>query len=391
MNFKFGKWIIKIIIVSVLMNITYAWGKPVIRLAILDNPKGNVDNPIISKNLENAYIQGINTAVIAARSKGYDVKYKLFFYGNNLLEILKMINQVKAWKPDAVVGLHNSNQLLVTKRFLKNIMVISLFASDKNVDFLPNTFHSLGIPDQELVGIFMQFVTKKFPKKNIFLVVEADNKETMDMAKMFTIEMKKYHPKISVHQEDYIQNDFKILDLKKFLHAYSPPSVILVLSIDYYTSAFVMSKITNYLHDKKVSFITAVDNWSNDRAPTGSLSYYKGYRVTPFLMNLKEANFLKFYKVFYHHYKNSPKYQISYSTYNAVFSIIKALECYPNNSKDIRKRVLKSYQDAIINNPNWFRPHQFGVYKMTPGKEELIPGFYLINGDDKNNYACMGT
>lgn len=360
-----------------------------IKVAVLDNPRGNASEAGISNELKTAYVNGINTAVELAKEHGYEIVYKPFFYNDNLLETLKMINKVNAWAPDMVVGLHNSNQLLIAKNYLKDTLVVSLYASDENIKSLPNNFYSLGVPDQELVKVFVDYFQKNFPKMNIFMAVEADSKETSDMANLFKENMKKRAPDVKVNAGYYIHDDMKDLSYKKFLKTYHKPSAVLVLSIDYYTSALLMSKIAKTLNEKDIPFVTSVDNWSNAQTPTQSLSYYKGFRITPFVMNPKTKVFYKFSIAYMKKYGYKPKYQISYTIYNAIFSAIKALQCYPSKDKSIKKRILESYNKALAFNSDWFRPSKFSVYQMTPGNELLLKKTYPIKNSHTNNFVCF--
>lgn len=376
------------LLLCVILMMTEVYANPnnnIIRLAILDSPKLTATDSAFSADLQNSYMQGISAAIESARLKGYVIEFKTFFYGNNLLDIINKIPDVKAWHPDVIIGLHSSNQFLITRNYFDNLMVISLFATDINIKNMADNFYSLGIPDQFAVESIPKFIEERFPGKNIFLAIEADSKESTDLAQLIQLTIKNRNPKTSVIASKFIKDDIDILDISTFLANYKKGDVIIILADTYYLTAELMSKISKHLAPNPITFVTCSDNWGNEKVPTEKLYPFEGYRMSPYVMKymVKDADFYTtFLKINNAHAQNL----ISYTTYNAVMSFIQALQKYsPNKNMPIREKLLYSYKKAIRINPNWYRPDNVHVYFMTPGQEELLSYSYpLINHSNHN-------
>ncbi len=341
-----------------------------IRLAVFDNPKIDPDNTAVSKSLEKSYLAGVKTAVSVAQAKGIVVNYKAFFYGDSLLDIIQNVPSVEAWKPDVIVGLHNSNQFLMSKNYFDDRLVLSVAATDPSLPNLPDNFYSLGVPDTYTANAMVNFLTKHYPQANIFLAVETDSKESVDMANLLTnIYQKQEHSK-QVTRSEFLADNLNNIDMKRFLQNYHKNDVVIVLTVTYYTQMNLVQKIARTLKPLHPVFLTDVDNWGDTSIPPGINATYEAYRITPALYepaNSEYAHFLQAYEALY---GDLPVDRVSFVAYEAVMSVVTALKEFPPlEHLSSEKAVRYSYALALKQNPNWYRPMHFVVYKMQPPKE----------------------
>ena len=101
-----------------------------IKVAILDNFHSEI---LPSEQYGNYYLQGISIAADSALKDNHiHVVYKNFTYGTNPLGILQSLSAIKEWHPDLIIGPRSSNQFLLLKNQLNNILVISPYATASN-------------------------------------------------------------------------------------------------------------------------------------------------------------------------------------------------------------------------------------------------------------------
>lgn len=341
-----------------------------IKLAIFDNPRIDPNNTWVSQELQDSYVAGIKTAISVAKSEGVNIDYKAFFYGDNLLDIIQNVPNVKTWDPDVIVGVHNSNQFLMSKNYFSNRLVLSIFASDPSLFQLPSNFYSLGVPDQYMATAIVDFLNKYYPNSNIFLAVETDSKESVDMSGLLSTIYQQKYPQKQIVQSEFLSDDLNSLDMPTFLAQYKPNDVIVVLTMTYYTQVNLMDKITQYLQPARPVFVSDVDNWGDSNIPAGQDTPYDAYRLTPSLVNPNNPEYQVFAKAFTVLNGSAPRDTVSYATYQAVMSVVTALKDFPPPAEmSPEDAVLYSYGKALQKDPNWFRASQFSVYKMHPPKE----------------------
>lgn len=374
--------IIYIIFLSYLITVNgnaVASTHKVLKIAILDCPTLRSNNSKERVSFENSYIEGIQVAVEAAKKKGYTIRYKTFFYGSNLLDIINKIPDLEKWNPDAIIGLHSSNQFFITRSYFNDIMVISLFATDKNIINMPGNFYSLGVADQYALSPIIKFIKKHFFNKKIFLAIEADSKESNDLGELFKHQIKKSHPSIFIAENKFLRDEVESLDVDDFIKPYKKGSLIIIMADDYYKSAELMGKIAKYLSPYVPDFITTVDNWGDEKPQTENNYFYKGYRITNYIIKPHTESYRDFYSLFVETNHKLPENFVSYATYQGVMSIIEALQKYPiNQVSSMKKKIIDSYQKAVKNNPMWFKSDRAYVYEITPGKETLLNESYQL-------------
>ena len=138
-----------------------------IRVAILEDFTAEK----YSKERAHDFFSGIFVATQAARQKGFLIEYKTFtYYGYNSLKVLDPINEVKAWKPDFIIGPRVLNQFLLITKYFKDILVVSSGAGPDSIVDLPSNFYNLSLPASYRAKADVLFVKKYLPSRNIFAI-----------------------------------------------------------------------------------------------------------------------------------------------------------------------------------------------------------------------------
>jgi ABC-type branched-subunit amino acid transport system substrate-binding protein len=346
-----------------------------IKLAIFDNPQIDSSNIKASKKLEEAYTQGVATAAYAAKKKGFNIDFKYFFYGSNLLNIVQQIPNINSWSPDVIMGLHTSNSALMSKTYFTDRLVLSITASDSELMKSPPNFYSLGTPDPYVAKQLVKFISRNYPNRNVFIIIGAESKESISFGRLVTSLYEKKNPKQTVRQARFLSDDINTMNASSLLKNYHQGDIILLFAIagTYNTQIYLMNKIADFLAPNKLIFITPVDNWqgkdmlanvSNTKNP------YVAFRLDSLYVNDESQEYKAFMSNYEELYHTRPIANISYFTYRSVMSIWAAIEKYPPPSKlSTQEATLWSYQQALKKNPNWFRPMAVVLYKLENNKE----------------------
>lgn len=316
--------IILFLSLNTLNNKSFALNEKPIRLAILDNIEFNSfsQNTTYSESLKTSYKRGIETAISSAHQENINIEVNYFLYGNSLPDMANKIPDLKEWQPDVIIGLNDTNHFLMARNYFTDIMVISLFATDYKLKSLPNNFHSMVIPDENIAEVFPAFVKEKFPNRNIFLAIAADSKESEDMSYLVKNVVGKKFPSISLSESEFIQDEMPTLNLSSFLKNYRKDDVILLLCTNYYSGAEFMSRISKYLYPYKPTFIVDFDNWGNNSVPTTNLYPFFSYRITPYIFHPETDEYHHFYSTYVKLFNEPPQNQISFQTYKAVRVVV---------------------------------------------------------------------
>ncbi len=346
-----------------------------IKLAILDNPETDASNPLLSQDLRDAYMQGVKTAIAVAKTQGINITNKTFFYGNNLLELTQQVPNVKAWGPDAIMGLYSSNASLMANSFFTDQLVLSISATDIQLTQLPSNFYSLGVPDLYTIQKLVKFISTQFPNRNLLMVVGADSKESVDVSNLFMSFYKNQNPTLTVTQNLFLSDEADTLDPKTLMKGYTSGTIILFFAIpgSYNIQIGMMNKIADYLAPNKLTFITTVDNWKSRTLlenTNDTKNPYTAFRLDSLFVDTNSKPYKTFTKNFIKVYHTEPTDAISFVTYQTVMSFVTALKQYPApKNLDTKQAILWSYQQALKHNPNWFRLMQLKVYQLKGHKE----------------------
>jgi hypothetical protein len=217
-----------------------------LRLGVFDNPQPDPSRNVSTEQFVDSYLEGINTGITVAASKGINIIEKNFFHANNLASIIEQAADIKAWKPDAIMGLSTSNDFLMSKAFFGDEIILSLSATDQALNQLPTNFYSLGIPDTQAVNAIINFIHQKYPHANLFITTAAESKESVDFADLLS---KSYTSKFSdksVIERKFLTDDMKTISFSKFMAGYKQGDVIVVMSIGYDSAIELMNKIGIY-------------------------------------------------------------------------------------------------------------------------------------------------
>lgn len=358
----------------------------ILKIAVLDSP--NMPQKFwLWSRYEHAYLAGIETASLAAKEQGIKIKYKTFFYGTNPLDILEQIPKVKAWHPDIVLGPHYSNQFLLLRKYFPDTLVLSSYASDPDIKNLPDNFYSIFPSDTESGKAMIRFIQKTFPKKNIYMIVQADCKECSDLSKIFLSNYSKVNSNVVIEKVEFIGENFDAIDIEKLTEKYKKDDIILMFQANYFLYENLISRITKQLKQFSPIFITGVDNWgiqgvetSTEEEPTIN---YEAYRVTPLLFSINntEKKLLQFNRLFLKRYQRSSVDSVSYMTYLTVMSALTAMEKFPVNQSKLseKEKILMSFRKALAYDQNWFRSEKYAVYQYTEKGEVLVDTILLSN------------
>lgn len=340
-----------------------------IKLAIIDNFKYQINSGGIL-SYSSQYVNGIEAAKYFANKAHTPIQYKIFTYGQNPLDVLSVIPSVKSWNPDVIIGPRSSNIfLLLNNQFKNNILILSPLATSPELSKLPSNFYSTSLPDQYVANAITDYIKKTYSSKGLFSIIQADCKNCVDLSELVENRYCLQNHIAHLNSHYFIEQNVKQLNMSKLLSGYHNGDLILMANLSY-DSAILMPSIVNYLK-KPIVFIGSDDWGSWDNTETGKINanyYYEGIHFTPWGFEIKTKelkDFLNYYNTLFNAF---PKDMTSYESYNAAISMISALQQYGSscpNQKN-RDKILCAYSAALKNNPNWYRPKIYAVYRLNP-------------------------
>jgi hypothetical protein len=330
--------------------------------------------PNVTNQYENYYLAGLQSAIFAAQKKGYHIEYKIFKYSREPLAILNQVPEVIAWHPDAIIGPRNSNVFLTIQNSFKDILVLSPHASSDEVEKMPKNYYSLSFPDKIMAKAILLFLNKHYSDHGIYAIVEADCKNCVDISHEVHLAFKKSNPNKRYVEKLFLQNSVKEVNLESLLKDYQADDIIFLPNTSY-VSAILMVRITNYIN--KPLFFMGGDDWGSfQHSVIGTLkssSPYFGVRVSSWSLyaHYKYWNeFIKNYRALFHMDPINTESTLGYAT---LSSIIDALNQFGNPKiKNIRTRILSSYQKALKKDPNWYRDNEYQFFQNVNNKDFLI-------------------
>lgn len=368
------------LLASILIGLSFfsSWGyceenkEPVLRVAILDNP--NLPEKLwMWSQYENAYLAGVETAVLAAKKQGVKVEYKAFFYGTQPLDVLEKIPQVKEWNPDLILGPHYSNQFLLLKKYFPDTLVLSSYASDPAIGKLPYNFYSIFPPDTIITKALTQFIQAKYPNKNMHMIIQAECKDCVDTGKLLSDSYLKLNKKSHVTTTEFVGDNLQSIDIAKIAAGYKKGDIIFLDPLNYYLYINLTARIADYLKEPHLVFFTVLDSWGDSDAPLKSMDQnpavkYDAYRISSLLLDDQSEDKLhQFNQLFSEHYGELSTDPLSYMTYLSVMSAVSAVTEFPGNNTNLsmKEQILVSFKKALAYDPNWYRPRTFGVYQYS--------------------------
>jgi hypothetical protein len=341
-----------------------------IKVAVLDNPLAKWT----SEKYRQYYLNGLNIAQIEANKLGITYEYKVFSYKEPAINIFSVVQDVKKWHPDIVIGPCASEHFLLLKEVFNSILVLSPYASATDVYKLPNNFYTLAVPAEFSANKTFKYMQKLKPK-HIYVFTDLECKACTDFINSLYRDSSKV--KIKTIRVDFINSNLVLnqINYKNILRNYAPSSDIVILNCTGYGAGVLMGNISNIIK-KYVTYIGG-DSWGTYKdwsvAKIDTPYPYRALRITPMVVDLNSLSVKYFIKLYKKQYQESPD-TIAYVMYNTLVSVTHALQKYNchliKNSDD----VLCSYRSAILKNPRWHRPVVHEVYQITKTKELFITG-----------------
>lgn len=351
----------------------------VIKLAIFDISYAETPLAPMASEYEKSYLQGIQAVAYTTKPYNLNIEQKFFMYGGGPLDILDSIPEINAWKPDIILGPSSSDQFLLLKNYLPNVLVLSSSASDINLKKMPKNFYSTFPSDENIMTLLSQFIKIKFPEKNIYLIEQVDCKQCIDASQLLISSYKKINPKAEVVENKIILDNIDAIDSGKLLAGHEDDAIV-IFNSTYYAYNLLTKHIAQTFPKKNLIFFSDQDNWNNE--VDGHRTYhfdlsYQSYRIGPILFDTSLPEFKTFSEAYVALYHKKPQTALSYTTYITLMSVIDAMRQYscPDQKKSMREKILYSYTAALKENPNWFRKRAFGIYRLTSKGEVLVKNF----------------
>jgi hypothetical protein len=367
--------VLRLFLFLIFSNFACAKPSATIKLALLDNPSNEMPLTLLLTDYEKSYFAGVETAAYIAKKYNIAIEYKPFIYGKGSLDILAEVPKLLTWNADLVIGPGSSDHLTLLKNYLSNIMVISSYASGQTVQMLPPNFYSTFLPDYQIMKLLAEFIHKKYPQRNIYILTQIDSKQCVDVSELFLTDYKQISPSTKIFEKKLILDDVNSIDSKKLMAGHEN-DVTLIFTFTVYGYNALVKHITDYYSGKDLIFFSDQDTWHNDL----DNSYhkkdlaYESYRIGPILFDTTSARFKTFEQAFYTIYHTNPKDSISYMTYSSIMSAVEAINKFStqNIDKSMREKILNSYLAALKKDPNWFRLNDYGIYRLTSQGETLV-------------------
>lgn len=346
-----------------LMFFSQSYAETTIKLAIIDNFHYQ---KFVTTHYKEYYLSGVELALIEAKKNGININYKVFQYDDKPLSILSKIPELIEWEPDFIIGPRDSNRFLLLTPYIKNTLTLSPFATSTDIKNMPDNFHSVTLlTDYEAVATY-DFINYFFKNKNAFILTESDCKSCMDVSeKIISIWKKDSTKKIS--QSFYASNNSSNIDLNEKLKSIEGNQIIILPNLAHNT-AYFMSKISGFFSNGITTFIGG-DGWGDwNDTEVGKLGIdnsYEAYHIVPWSLDVALPGINGFYEEYKKHFGNTPENKLSFVIYRTIISATTAYKQNQDKFKgDHRNKLIQSYKYSLANDPYWFKPTQYVVYKI---------------------------
>ena len=359
-----------------------------LRIALTDSAYNEMPvNPSLLAEYGRAYLAGVQTATQVAKNYNISIVYQPFFYGDGPLDVLTETPKIQAWNADLVLGPSSSDQMLMLRNYLPSVMVLSSYASDVMLKTLPKNFYSLFLSDDAIMDLLAHYIHEKYPKKNIYIITQVDDKQSVDVSNIFIENYERMAPSTKVVQKKVILDNIDNIDSAKLLAGHEN-DIVLIFNFSFYDYNMLVEHIAAAMPDKHLIFFSDQDSWGETVSKDSNTKYhlnYESYRIGPIMLARGAPGYKTFEQTYNKIYDKEPDNPVSYISYITVMSAVQALDQYPdpNVSDNMRQKILYSYLLALGHNPNWFKINDFAIYQITPEGEVLITKLPLPQS--KNN------
>lgn len=342
-----------------------------VKVAVLENLKFE---KLSTDKYATDYMDGLLTAVDAAKANAYNIEVQTFFYDKEPLAILKKVPDVKAWQPDIVIGPRSSSLFLMLKDQFSDVLVLSPFATASEVAAMPDNFYSMTLPNEYFTQAVVNIVRDRFPKQAVAPIGEVDCKNCTDFVQAFvnaaTASNMTVRPSTT-----FLNKNAETAPPQELLAHYQKGDVILLPNTSY-TSGTLAGRISDHLKDNSIAFIGG-DGWgdwsSSYVGKVKSAFTYSAYRATPWSLDSTDARTKIFRETFKKHRKAEPTGAVSLLSYSTLTATFKALADNKPNAKSspIRAQILEAFKAARSKDKNYARPTKYAVYKVTQSGERF--------------------
>jgi len=354
-----------------------------IKVAVLENLKFE---KLSTDKYANDYMDGLLTAVDAAKKDGYAVEIQTFFYSKEPLAILKKIPDVKVWQPDIIIGPRSSSLFLMLKDQFSDVLVLSPFATATEVAALPDNFYSLTLPNEYFTQAVVNIVRDRFPKSAVAPIGEVDCKNCQDFITAFASAA--VGSNLIVRPATaFLNKNAETAPPTELLANYKNGDVILLPNTSY-TSGTLVGRLSDHLKDNSIVFIGG-DGWgdwsSSYVGKVKSAFSYSAYRATPWSLDATDVRAKSFRDDFKKYRKTDATGAASLLSYSTLTAALNALtnQGTATKSAPIRTRILESFKAARSKDKNYGRPTKYAVYKVTQSGERFDGEVSALSRSDK--------
>ena len=358
-----------------LMFFSQSYAETTIKLAIIDNFHYQ---KFVTTRYKEYYLLGLDLAVIEAKKNGINIKYKIFQYDDEPLSILGKIPELVEWKPDLILGPRDSNRFLLLAHYIKNTLTLSPFATSTDIKNMPDNFYTIPLlSDYEAVAIY-DFIHFNFKNKSAFILTESDCKSCMDVSKKILSTWKRNSTK-TIGQNFYASSNSSNIDLNEKLNSIDGNQIIILPNLAHNT-AYFMEKISGFFSKGKTTFVGG-DGWGDwkdtEVGKLGADNLYEAYHIVPWSLDVALPGVSEFYQKYKTYYNETPKNKLSFVIYRTILSATTAYRQNQDQFKgDYRYKLMESYKKSLAQDPCWFKPTQYVVYKIK-NKKNCV--YALIN------------
>ena len=351
-----------------------------LRVAILDNFHYQ---KFVSARYKEFYMQGMELAKHQAKKEGIDIDYRLYQYepaSTERLSIRKQLPALLKWQPDVVIGPRDSNNFLLLKFFLKDVLVVSPFATSNDVAKMPPNFYSMTFPAKYSAQAMVDFVTKEYPQSAAFVISNSECKSCDDVSNDFVSLWKKVSRLPIIHHH-FLPIDASSLDYKKLMEGYKKHDII-VLPNNAHETAIMMAMIDQVIPDEAI--YVGGDGWGawhdTEVGKVGKDKNYIAYHLVPWNIDVCRPEIQRFYDAYSSYFKKPPDDKLAYLSYQTIMSVITAIHDYHDPKAELTNTsVLAAYKKALHANPDWFRSTHYTVLKIHQGKISVYAVIDILN------------
>ena len=359
-----------VVAMSLIVPITEGIAHPqTIKVAVLENLKFE---KLSTDKYANDYMDGLLTAVDAAKKYGYTIEIQAFIYDKEPLAILKKVPDVKAWQPDIIIGPRSSSLFLMLNDQFTDVLVLSPFATATEVAALPENFYSMTLPNEYFTQAVINIVRDRFPSSAVTPIGEVDCKNCTDFISAFASTAS--GSKLVVRPStSFLNKNAETVAPTELLANYKKGDVILLPNTSY-TSGTLVGRLSDHLKDNSIAFIGG-DGWgdwsSSYVGKVKSAFSYSAYRATPWSLDSTDSRTKSFHNAFKKYRKTDATGAASLLSYSTLMAALEALNNSKSKVNPVRTKILDAFKVARNKDTNYGRPTKYAVYKVTQSGERF--------------------